>query len=337
MTISLKNILSIFCFMACTLFYGQEMTQRLTNNDNYRLVADWPRLSSDSTMGQPSGLGVDSQQNLIIFHRAGATSGSDPSILISRNTILKLDTKTGRVLNAWGSNLFCWPHGLNVDRDDNIWVTDVGLHQVFKFAPNGTLLMKLGIAGEPGSDSSHFNQPTDVAVAMDGSFYVADGYGNSRIVKFSASGKFLFQWGRKGNGRGQFQIPHSVDIDGDGNVIVADRENARVQKFDTKGNFLEEWRNPSGGAVYAIKVVFANHSLFAVDYLIKNDTLISGSDIIQFRPGFHVQKQFGRIGSYDGPVCRYHDIELDNDQNIYVADLLHNRVQKFQHITLDPD
>jgi len=335
MIFDFKRILPIYCLMVFNLFYGQENTQKSGNKDNYSLVEDWPRSPSDSIMGQPSGLGVDSHGDLIVFHRAGAVSGSDPSILIPRNTIVKLEAKTGKVLDAWGADLFSWPHGLNVDQDDNIWVTDVGLHQVFKFAPNGTLLMKLGIAGEPGSDSLHFNKPTDVAVAEDGSFYVSDGYGNSRVLKFSPAGKFLFQWGERGNGNGQFHIPHSVDIDEDGNVIVADRENARIQKFDAKGNFLTEWKNGSGAAVYGVKAFPSQNIIFAVDYLVKNNTLILGSNIIRFGPDFEVRKQFGRIGSYDGPVSRYHDIEVDGNQNIYVADLLNNQVQKFQLVEMN--
>src|SRR5680860_1816780 len=130
MIFDLKRILPIYCLMALNLFYGQENTQKSGNKDNYRLVEDWPRSPSDSVMGQPSGLGVDTHGDLIVFHRAGAASGSDASILIPRNTIVKLEAKTGKVLDAWGADLFSCPHGLNVDPDDNIWVTDVGLHQI---------------------------------------------------------------------------------------------------------------------------------------------------------------------------------------------------------------
>lgn len=92
-------------------------------------------------------------------------------------------------------------HGLTVDKENNVWVTDVALHQIFKFSHEGKLLMKLGVAKTPGNDSIHFNLPTDVAVANDGSFYVSDGYGNSRVVKFSKEGKYIFEWGEKGNQR----------------------------------------------------------------------------------------------------------------------------------------
>lgn len=328
----LKIVLAACCLMGMTVVHGQKSDKISSVKSKYELVDDWPHPSIKSNMGQPSGLGVDKEGNLIVFHRADAIDASDPKKLISKNTILKIDPESGKALKEWGDGLFCWPHGLNLDEKGNIWITDVGLHQVFKFDENGVLLMKLGKAGEPGSDALHFNKPTDVAVADDGSFYVSDGYGNSRIMKFSASGEFLFQWGEKGNGTGQFNIPHSIDLDEDGNVIVADRENARIQKFDSKGNFLQEWRNEVRANVYAVKVGLPKRNLFAVDYMVENEGgQILGSNIIQFDPDFNVVEQQGRIGAYDGPVCRYHDIEMDKAGNIYVVDLLENRVQKFQN------
>jgi len=328
-------LLGMYCMIGATMVKAQEQTNT-SSDGKYILVEDWPESSIRSNMGQPSGLGIDREGNLIVFHRADAIDSSDPKRLISKNTMLKIDTHSGEVLKEWGDGLFCWPHGLNVDKDGNIWVTDVGLHQVFKFDENGVLLMKLGVTGEAGSDTMHFNKPTDVAVAEDGSFYVSDGYGNSRVVKFSPSGKFMFQWGEKGTGEGQFNIPHSIDLDGDGNVIVADRNNARIQKFDAKGNFLEEWRNEVGANVYAIKAAFTKGGLFAVDYRVENDgAQILGSNIIQFDSDFNVVNQQGRIGAYDGPVCRYHDIEIDEAGNIYVVDLLENRIQKFERGSID--
>src|SRR5829696_7574737 len=122
-----------------------------------------------------------------------------PDKPIQNKTILIFDKDKGKLMDSWGDNLFIMPHGLTVDKDNNIWVTDVGLHQVFKFSHNGKLLMKLGEAKVAGNDNLHFNKPTGIANAKDGSFYVSDGYGNSRIIKFSAQGKYLFAWGKKGN------------------------------------------------------------------------------------------------------------------------------------------
>jgi peptidylamidoglycolate lyase len=317
--------------MGMALVQGQKLDKATPNGMKYELEEDWPEPSLKTNMGQPSGLGLDREGNLIVFHRADAIDASNPNRLISKNTILKIDIESGKVLKEWGNGLFVWPHGLNVDKKGNIWVTDVGQHQVFKFDANGVMLMKLGIAGEPGSDAMHFDKPTDVAVAEDGSFYVSDGYGNSRVLKFSSTGEFLLQWGEKGTGPGQFNIPHSIDLDGDGNVIVADRENARIQKFDSKGNFLQEWKNVAGSNLYAVKVDPDKGNIFAVDYRVEAESnQILGSNIIQFDDGFHVVDQQGRSGSYNGPVCRYHDIEVDQAGNVYVVDLLENRIQKFK-------
>jgi peptidylamidoglycolate lyase len=147
-----------------------------------------------------------------------------------------LDPNTGRILKEWGKNIFIMPHGLTIDKGDNIWVTDVGLQQVLKFNRNGDLLMRIGTAKVAGNDSTHFDQPTDVAIAADGSFYVSDGYGNSRVVKCSSEGHFLFAWGSKGHKPGEFDLPHGIELDSAGNVYIADRENKRIQVFDPNGN-----------------------------------------------------------------------------------------------------
>ena len=244
-----------------------------------------------------------------------------------------LDRQTGKVLNSWGSHLFIMPHGLTVDKDNNVWVTDVGLHQIFKFSHEGKLLMKLGVAKVPGNDSLHFNRPTDVAVAADGSFYVSDGYRNSRVIKFSASGKYLFEWGKKGNKPGEFNIPHAIDLDAEENVYVADRQNNRIQEFDGHGKFLKEWKKKSFANLYSVTIDKRSQHLFAVDYLLIMDTIIKGSNITECDSAGHIIEQFGRSGSYNGPLCRYHDICIDNEGNIYVGDILGNRVQKFRPIT----
>jgi DNA-binding beta-propeller fold protein YncE len=297
----------------------------------YELVKDWPQLPKEYTLSQVTGVGIDTSQNIFLFHRNGRQwTEPFPDSLISSTTILMLDRETGKMLNSWGANLFIMPHGLTVDKDNNVWVTDVALQQVFKFSHDGKLLMKLGVAKIPGTDSAHFNLPTDVAVASDGSFYVSDGYGNSRVVKFSKEGKYLFDWGKKGNKPGEFNTPHGIDLDSYGNVYVADRENNRIQKFDNKGKFLKEWKNSVAIQLYSLTVDKKNNDVFAIDYLTVNDTLIKGSDIMQFDSTIKLLTRFGRAGLYDGPICRYHDIAVDNEVNIYVGDILGNKIQKFK-------
>ena len=144
------------------------------------------------------------------FLERGGRKWPDSDVLdqtpIAGPTVFRFEGRTGRLLGIWGRNAFALPHGLTVDLKDNIWVTDVAWHQVFKFSHDGRLLLTLGERGKPGDDSSHFNRPTEVAVAPDESFYVSDGYGNSRVLKFAADGTFLFQWGTKGKEPGQLDV-----------------------------------------------------------------------------------------------------------------------------------
>jgi len=299
----------------------------------YKQEKYWPQLPSNFKLGNPTGLGIDTNQNIFVFHRADRTwplLGAMPTTAISSNTILMLDRQSGKILNSWGSNLFIMPHGLTIDQQNNVWVTDVGLHQIFKFSHEGKLLLCLGIANTPGNDSLHFDQPTDIAVTINGSFYVSDGYGNSRIIKFSAEGKYLFQWGRKGANKGEFNIPHSIDIDKNGYVYVADRENERIQIFDSSGTFLKQVTDKSFASICAVSFDPQKQKFIAVDdhsfFKIKH----KGSDLFVFDSAGNVQSRFGRSGSYDGNICWYHDAVMDKDGNVYIGDLLGNTIQKFK-------
>jgi peptidylamidoglycolate lyase len=209
-----------------------------TSHAHYHVVHGWPLLPDNTILDEVSAVGVDSHDNVLVLQRGGR-KWPDSDVLdlapIAVPTVFLFDGRTGRLLAKWGEKLFALPHGLTVDHQDNVWVTDVAWHQVFKFSHDGRLLLTLGERGKPGDDSSHFNRPTDVAVARDGSFYVSDGYGNSRVLKFAADGKFLFQWGTKGKEPGQLDLPHGIALDAAGRVFVVDRQNARVQVFDSNG------------------------------------------------------------------------------------------------------
>lgn len=323
-------------FTACSNQQQNNFTKDQMSSSNYQLMKNWPKLSDNFILGNPTGIGINTNQHIFVFHRAGREwplIASMPDTYISSKTILMLDRESGEILNSWGDNLFIMPHGLTVDMNNNIWVTDVGLNQVFKFRHDGKLLMKLGEAKIFGNDSTHFNRPTDVAVAKDGSFYVSDGYGNSRIVKFSPTGKFLFQWGKKGDNEGDFNIPHAIDLDEKGNVYVADRENSRVQVFNSAGKFIQQWTDKNFGRICAVTFDKIKKEFVAVDdatslFKVKHN----GSDIIIFDSTGNLLSQFGRSSLYDGPKCWYHDVAIDNEGNIYVGDILGNKIQKFKKI-----
>ena len=332
--------ISLLLLIAVTIVSCKEseknISEEVYNNSNvYTLDEDWPNLPDDFTLGTPAGLGLNSKGNLLVFHRASRVWETDAIShlpVIEENTITEIDSKSGEVLNSWGKDLFVMPHGLEVDDQDNIWVIDCGLHQIFKFDSNGNLLMTLGEARIPGNDSEHFNMPTDVAVAPDGSFYVSDGYGNSRVIKFSKEGNYLFEWGKLGDKEGEFRIPHGIDLDSEGNVYVADRENNRIQKFDSKGNFITLWQNQVTDQLYSVTIDNQNNHLFGIDYFIL-DNAIKGSDIFRFDLEANLQVQFGRSGHYTGSVTRYHDIQIDNESSIYVGDILGNQIQRFRRHT----
>lgn len=310
--------------------------KRSDSSIRYELVKNWLDLPKDLKLGNPTGISIDTNQNIVVFHRADREwplLGLMPDKPIQSKTILVIDRDNGKLIKSWGDNLFIMPHGLTIDNDNNIWVTDVGLHQVFKFSCDGKLLMKLGEAKISGSDSLHFDKPTDIAIAKDGSFYVSDGYGNSRVVKFSATGKYLFQWGKKGNSDGEFNTPHGISLDNKGNVYVADRENNRVQVFDPNGKFMKQFADNSFGTICAVSFDNSRSKLYAVDDFTFLKIIHRGSDVFIFDTAGKVQTRFGRSGSYDGNTSWYHDLTLDNDENIYVGDILGNTVQKFRKVS----
>ena len=297
--------------------------------DEYELIENWLKIPDDYVFGNPTGVALKSNENLVVFHRGSRSwQVPMPKEKIIEDTFIEIDKVSGEIIKSWGSDLFIMPHGLEIDKKDNIWVTDVGLHQVIKFDSNGNELMVLGVENTPGKDSLHFNLPTDLAVSENGSFYVSDGYGNSRIVKFSSSGEYLFEWGVFGENKNEFNIPHGIDLDMEGNVYVADRENNKIQKYDSLGNFIAEWKNEIIGQLYSVNV--NNDYLFGIDYIGYENLIPLGSDIIKFDLDLNMKSKFGRSGNYNGPKARYHDIQINNNGDIYVGDILNNTIQKFR-------
>lgn len=299
----------------------------------FHLVNDWPQLSPGYQLSQPTGIGIDNQDHVLVFHRTGRNWTTPfPDSLISQNTVLELDNETGKTLHAWGANHFIMPHGLTVDKQNNVWLTDVALHQVFKFDHQGRLLQKWGVAKVPGNDSTHFNLPTDVAVADDGSFFVSDGYGNSRVVHFSAAGHFLKAWGSFGKQPGQFIIPHGIAIDNKQLLYVADRQNNRIQVFDTKGKFLREIKNDSLVEQLPSVALDAQGRIFAIDYdpSKKSNGLAKGSTFFGLNSFFQPLNHHGVTGTTERTTCWFHDLAIDSKGNIYVGDITGLKVIKFK-------
>ncbi|HKF66121.1 MAG TPA: peptidyl-alpha-hydroxyglycine alpha-amidating lyase family protein, partial [Vicinamibacterales bacterium] len=225
----------------------------------YQVVTHHFKLPEGRTMGSTAAIDIDRDgRSVWVFERCGGPSPSQglacPESKL--DPVLKFDA-SGRLVKSFGSGMFISPHGIHVDRQGNIWLADGGVkngkgNQVFKFSPDGKLLMTLGKAGVAGDGPDAFNPPSDILVAPNGDIFVADGHDastNARIVKFSRDGKFIKSWGKLGTGPGEFNCPHSLAMDSMGRLFVADRLNNRIQIFDQDGKFLAEWRQfgrPSG-------------------------------------------------------------------------------------------
>ncbi len=223
----------------------------------YRVVENYFKLPDGRTFGSTPAIDIDRDgRSIWVFERCGRASGGTPCADSPVAPILKFDP-AGALVKSFGDGMFVNPHGIHVDWQGNLWVTDGGGkdakgQQVFKFSPDGQVLMRLGKAGVAGDGPDTFNQPSDVFVAPNGDIFVADGHGgnsNARIVKFSKDGSFMKAWGKKGSGPGEFDTPHALAMDSSGRLFVADRGNNRIEIFDQDGKFLAEWKQfgrPSG-------------------------------------------------------------------------------------------
>lgn len=197
----------------------------------YEIIDDWARLPEGWVLQEVAGIGTDAEDNVFLF-----TRGTHP--------VIKLD-RDGTVLDSWGQGLFVRPHGLQMAPDGTIFLTDEQDHTVRQFTTDGRLLMQVGQSRTPAPFMSGkpFCRCCDVAFAPNGDFFVADGYANARVHRYSADGKLLLSWGECGSGPGQFNVVHDICCDADGWVYVADRENHRIQVFDGNGRYETQWNN----------------------------------------------------------------------------------------------
>jgi hypothetical protein len=220
----------------------------------YVMDPSWPKpLPEGIEWGQVPNVTIDEDGYIYAFHR------SDPPVL-------KFD-KEGNLVDSFGStNWVATPHGFRVTPDGDIWATDYNPqsgHTITKIDTSGRILLRLGARGFIGTGPNTFNGPTDVAQAPDGSFFVADGHWNNRIVKFDKDGRYVMEWGKKGSGQGDLNVPHTIVIDRRGRVLVGDRSNERIQIFNQDGEYLDEWDQfgrPSG------MFIDLNDVLYVADY-----------------------------------------------------------------------
>ena len=232
----------------------------------YTTTRDWGELPAGVKWAAVTAIEPAPDGTIFVVHRCfeNSCAGRPEAPILKYN-------RAGKLLAAFGQGLLIFPHGGAVDRDGNLWITDAGSapgkgHQVFKFSPDGKVLMTLGKAGVSGSGPELFDQPTDIVVAPNGDLFITDSHRNgknNRVMHVSRDGKFIKEWGRKGTGRGELSEPHTLAMDSRGRLFVGDRENNRIVIYDQNGQVLDEWRQfgrPSGIAITADDTIYVADS-----------------------------------------------------------------------------
>ncbi|XP_005182185.1 peptidyl-alpha-hydroxyglycine alpha-amidating lyase 1 [Musca domestica] len=330
-------------------------------NITYVYQSSWPKM--DVKLGSVTAVSFDKDGHIVLFHRCDRIWDQNTFTLgnvfrqrnkgpIRDSTVLALDRETGNLAYDWGKNLFYMPHGLTIDHEDNVWITDVALHQVFKFGPRGSddkPLMKLGTAFTPGSNKSTFCKPTSVAVLENGDFFVADGYCNARILKYSKDGQRILSWGQNtfsGTSfdvapQNFFAIPHALTLVPEQELVcTADRENGRIQCFFwSNGTFHSQYHSQLiGDRLFSMDYTPAQGGQFVV---VNGPTAEIGVKTEQYNEvrgyimDFKTTKVIGKFGPNDLTFSNPHDVAVTMDGNeIYVAELNPTKIHKFLHKSL---
>lgn len=293
---------------------GMKMAYACTEGNSmqdYVAVADDFKLPPGMNLGSVSGVAINSKGHIFLLHR-----GPGP--------LVEFDAD-GNFIRASCDGMFDRPHGLRIDADDNVWMTDVATHVVYKLDLQGRLQMVLGVKGRPGEwhDFGHlrlFNEPNEAMVAPNGDIFVLQGHGKgpSCVIKFDKHGNFIKTWGKKGSRPGDFDLPHSIVIDAKGLLHIADRNNARIQVFDQDGNYIRESKHPGtpcGLFLTPDQRIFLAHG---------HTGLIKELDL-----DGNVLGETGGQGKTMGHYGEAHYLAVSSRGEIFVTDTLNWRVQKY--------
>lgn len=323
----------------------------------YDLVAGWPDnpCGDGYTFGSTAGIFADSPNRVLIFQRGclpelpdGGNDYGPTSLVPDRNASgydlsredperhprwdhnLYIANRDGRIIDSWEqyNDLFVRTHKVKIspyDPDQHVWLVDDGAHSIYKFTNDGSeRVMTLGEFRVPGDDQgNHFNRPTDVAWLPDGTFFISDGYRNTRVVKFDKDGNFLLTWGEKGTPPnetrpGYMNTVHSIAIDDNRRVYVADRSNSRLQVFDENGTFLEAWPNITRPYYH---MYTADGHIWVSDGATQKFTKFDLSGNLLY--------SWGTFGAMPGGFWGVHQFDVDTEGSLYTADVHIGRPQKF--------
>lgn len=294
---------------------------------NYEADDHWHKPPAGWSWSEATSVAVDSRDRVFVFNR-----GPHPVMMFNPD---------GTFLKSWGEGRFTRPHGITIDRNDHLWLTDDGGHAVYKCTADGEVLLTLGTPGKPtdtgvqGMDfrtiqrvAGPFHFPCNVALSSDGTVFVADGYGNARIHAFSSTGELLRSWGEPGRGPGQFHIPHGIAISSDDVIFVADRENSRLQLFDVQGRYLSEWTDVARPCQVCIRDAFVYVAELGWKAGMWPGTQAPAPDATGGRVSIFdlkgkLQDRFGGGSNPTAPGDFFapHDIAVDSRGAIYVAEV----------------
>jgi DNA-binding beta-propeller fold protein YncE len=313
----MKQIVIAILFAGAALF-GQRpsnpalMIPQTAPELDYMSVANPFTLPEGTTMGPPASTAFDSKGHMYVLNRGP-------------QALMEFDAN-GKFIRAFGDGLFRRTHGFRIDRDDNLWITDVGAHIVVKMNPQGQVLLTLGTKGEAGdwdeaTQSHHFNEPNDVITGRNGDVFIVQGHtagkGDPRVFKFDKDGKFLKSWGGKGTEPGKFTVAHGIAIDAKGLLWVTDRENQRIQIFDQDGKFVRELKYaglPCGVAIGDQYIYMVNGFAGQLLRLDLNGNVLSA---------------VGKSGKGLGEFGEAHFVTLSPKGEVWVADTVNSSLQRF--------
>lgn len=323
-------VLALVCLCCAGLLLAQTSSPQIP----YDSVPNLLRLPKDTYLGEAAGVATNSKGHIFVYTRTGSnnvTVGTSRTFVRGFARLFEFD-QTGEYLGEIGQDTygFVFAHAVRVDSQDNIWVVDEGSNLVIKFNPQGRVMLLLGRKPESyrparGPTPYDFNRPADVGWDVAGNIFVADGHGNSRIVKYDKNGLFIKSWGSKGAAAGQFSTPHTIATDSSGNVYVGDPGNKRIQVFDNDGNFRTQYTNV--GAPWAICITPGPHQYLYSSNSNSAGTLDDG-EIYKMELNGRILGKFGGAGKLIKEFGSVNEIDCRNPNEILVGEITNWRVQK---------